>query len=168
MDLINKYRNFAYNEHFECDYMWLSLEKNRQELITYLETKQKGENTKYRFHISDIDDVFRHNDFREINKGFISKLVIQKANFDVQESTKANGCTTRLLFLARDDEGLGLWYVYGYAKGRFNNWSEFKIEEGKKLGYSFFISLSERDEHCSSGLSDNRAIKRLLARLRNL
>jgi hypothetical protein len=167
MDLINEYRNAAYNYHFECDYMWLNLEKDRANIVSYLETKQKRESTTNRFTISDIEDVFKDRNFSEVDEGFISKIVIQKANFDVKQSTKENGCTTRLLFIVRDSPGSGSWYVYGYAKGRYNNWSKFSIEEGKKLGYSFYISLSELDAHWSSGLSDNRAFERLLAKLRN-
>lgn len=165
MDLINEYRNTAYNNHFECDYMWLNLEKNRLKVISYLEDKQKGESTANRLTISDIEDVFKDWDFSKVNKGFISKIVIQKANFDVKQSTKENGCTTRLLFLVRDSLKSGSWYIYGYAKGRYKNWSKFNIEEGKKLGYSFYISLSERDDYYSSGISNNRAVVQLLARL---
>jgi len=165
MELIHQYREFAYKNHFDCEYMWLNLNKDRANIDKYLEEKQKGESIKYRFKISDIDEVFKDKNFDNVENGFISKVVIQKANFDVQQSTKNNGCTTRLLFLVKAKNS---WYLYGCAKGRYNSWSMFDIDEKGMLGYTFYISLIEKDEQWSAKLSDDRFAKRSISRIREL
>ncbi len=167
MDLINKYRNLAYNDNFECDFMWLDLTNDRSKIISLLDEHQKNNSLKYRVTIGDIDSVFKDKDFDEACDGYISKVVIQKANFKVQQSTKENGCTTRLLFLVKDSTKNGSWFLYGYAKGRYNDWSNFNIDETGMLGYTFYISVSEKKESSSARLSDNHKLDRLRELLRN-
>jgi hypothetical protein len=167
MDLIHKYRKSAYNRNFECSYMWLDLQNDRSKIISFLTESQKNNSTKYRFNISDIDNVFKDKDFSAIDDGYISKVVLQKANFDVKSTTKDNGCTTRLLFLVKDSTSNGSWFLYGFAKGRYNDWSNFDIDESGMLGYTFYISLSEKDESWSSKISDNSSLERLRALLKD-
>jgi len=114
-----------------------------------------------RISIKDIDSILNGDRLKGVDGELISKMVIQKANFNVSKGTKENGYTTRLLFLFKDTEGGTGWYLYGYAKGRYNSLKELNVKKGESLGCSFYISLFEKDNELSVGLSDLGKLKRL-------
>lgn len=163
MELIETYRSECYNNNFDCDYLWVRYEKNRNDFIQRVNQFQTGDRATSSIAVSDIDSIFDQLKEHSFDDELITKLVIQKANFDVKRQTLANGCTTRLFFFLRKG---GEWYLYGHAKGRYNTWNLFNIKKGEKLGYSVHLSISELDKEVSAGLPDNNTVARLIERLK--
>lgn len=165
MDLINKYRQGAYR-NFHCNYMWFNINKENKLISSYFDENQKGQSQTHRFRISDIENVLSEKVFEDLPEGFILKVVIQKANFNVKNSTVNNGYTTRLLFLTNDTGKNEDWYLYGYAKGLYNNMSMLDIKNKESLGWSLYISLMEKETNLSGRISDYDKIRKLLSRLK--
>ncbi len=163
MELIEKYRSESYNNHFDCDYLWVGCKENRNEFVRYINQFQAGDRSTSTISVSDIDHILEQLETHSLDDELITKLVVQKANFDVKRQTLANGCTTRLFFFLRKGSD---WYLYGHAKGRYNSWKLFNIKKGEKLGYSIYLSINEQDKEISSGLPDNHALARLINRLK--
>lgn len=163
MEIIEKYRSESYNNHFVCDYLWVNCEKNRNEFFAVINQLQAGDRTTSTITISDVDHILKRLKEYPFDDELITKLVVQKANFDVKPQTLANGCTTRLFFFLRNGKD---WFLYGHAKGRYVNWELFNIKKGEKLGYSIYLSINEQDKDISAGLPDNYAVSRIIERLR--
>ncbi len=165
MELINKYRHSSYRK-FECDYVWLNTNTEKQVIRSYLEKKQKGQSHTHRFHLSDIENILSEDQFNDLPEGFTLKLVIQKANFNVKQSTVNNGYTTRLLFLIKDTGEEGDWYFYGFAKGLYNELKLLNVNEKQPFGWSLYISLIEKESNLSGGFTNSAKLKKLIARLK--
>lgn len=165
MELIEKYRSECYNNHFDCDYLWVNCRKNRNEFILRINQFQDGDRFTSTIAVGDLENIFEKLDEYNFDEELITKLVIQKANFNVKPQTLANGCTTRLYFFLRKDSD---WYLYGHAKGRYKKWNLFNIKKGEQFGYSIYFSIIERADSISSGLPDNQALERLINRLKKI
>jgi hypothetical protein len=163
MKLIEKYRSECYNNNFNCDYLWVGYRKNRSKFATRINQFQDGDRSTSTIPVRDIDHIFKTLEEYTFDNELITKLVIQKANFDVQPQTLKNGCTTRLFFFLKKADD---WYLYGHAKGRYNSWKLFNIKKGQKLGYSVYLSISEQAAEISDGLPDTSALARLIARVK--
>jgi hypothetical protein len=156
MDLIEKYREQCYNNNFEFEPLDISTRNDRAELLEHLEISQKRASRTNKISIDDIDHIISDLAKYDYDDGLTTKLVLQKANFNVKEQSKANGCTTRLLFLLKKKND---WVLYAHAKARYNDWDLFNIKDGEQLGYSVFFSIDEKFEALSSGVLDDYAMK---------
>ena len=165
MELVEKYERAAYNGNFQFDYLSSNLHTNPEDIRRFLRERNKNCPWKNCLTMANIESVVSQPCLKDYRVDLTSKLVIQKANFDVCDGTKANGLTTRLLFLIRNPDQPAEWIVYGYAKGRYRDLDILDISDGEPLGYSYYYSLHEKQRGLSGGLSNGIDIRSLLEKL---
>lgn len=165
MELVEMYRQSAYNGHFDFVNLSCNLHTGREHLRSFLARFQKGSPWKNCLTMANIESVVSQPRLKDYVVDLTSKLVIEKANFDVSEGTKANGITTKLLFLMRNPHLPSEWLVYGYAKGRYRDLDILNICDGEPLGYSYYYSLQEKQCGLSGGISNSICIRSLIEKL---
>ena len=165
MELVEMYERAAYNGHFQFVHLSCNLNTNAEYIRRFLLENNKNCPWKNCLTMANIESVVSQPNLNDYEVELTSKIVIQKANFEVSAGTKANGVTTRLLFLIRNPGQPAEWLVYGYAKGRYRDLDILNINETEPLGYSYYYSLHEKQCDLSGGLSNGINIRSLIKRL---
>ena len=143
MDIIHRYQKNAYNKNFEFTHAHIEVGENSKKEITQFLNKNQNKNTvRHALTGNDVSTILNVDQLCGENNLTTLKLVIQKANFEVQPSTVANGVTTRLLFLTKAPSNTR-WTIYGYAKARYNQLSTLGISDESPIGWTLYSSASD-------------------------
>lgn len=162
MDIVTLYQQSS-TEGFRFDPTRRISTDSVDDLATFLSDFQEtAKPQNYRIKVSDVKlvlDTIASNPVDDFDLNV--KIVIHKGNTNIKpETIRLGGIWVNLLFIARVVQGSSVnWIVYGGGKGRYRRYPMMEIKEKHPLGFSYHVSINQKDFSRSASFSPVEMIK---------